>query len=79
VKRLILLTAPVVLVPILAKLPRPVVSDANTSLADTNIRDNGITISQTEVSNLSASATTTITMGAMGVEQNQNKLRRRCV
>jgi len=50
------------LVMILAKLPRPVVFDTNTSLADTNIRDNGITTSQTEASNSSTSATITITM-----------------
>ena len=59
-RRLILLMALVVPIVMLAKLPRPVVFDASTSLADTNIRDNGITTRQTEVSSLSASATITI-------------------
>ena len=62
VKRLILLIALVMLVMILAKLPVSVVSDTNASLTDSNIPDNEITTSQTEVGNSSVSATITITM-----------------
>lgn len=62
IKRLILLIALVVLVMMLAKLPVLVVSDADASLADSNIRDNELTTSLTEASNSSASATITITM-----------------
>ena len=53
-KRLILLIALVVMLPVL------VVLDA--SLADSSIPDNEITTSQTEASNSSASVTITITM-----------------
>ena len=53
-KRLILLIALVVMLPVL------VVSD--TSLTASSIPDNEITASQTEASNSSASATITITM-----------------
>ena len=53
VKRLILLIALIVILPVL------VVSD--TSLTDSSIPDNEVTASQTEASNSSASATITIT------------------
>ena len=62
VRRLIVLIALVALVVIPARLPRSVVSDTTTSLADTNIRDNGIAARQTEGSNSSASAIITIAM-----------------
>ena len=61
-KRLILLIALVMLVVILARLPRPVVSDTGASLADSNIPDSEMTTIQVEASNSSASATITITM-----------------
>jgi hypothetical protein len=68
VRRIIILIALVVLVIILAKLPASVVSYTSASLIDGNIMGNGITNSQTEASNSSASATITITMYAVADE-----------
>jgi hypothetical protein len=62
VKRLILLIAPVVLVMVLAGSFASVVSDTDSSLADSNAAHKWITTNQTQASNSSASATITITM-----------------
>jgi len=67
-ERLALLIALVVLVVILAGSSASAVSDTRVSLTDSNIPDNGITTSQTEASNSSASATITITMYAVADE-----------
>ena len=64
-KRLVLLVAFAV---ILAILCAPVVSDTSARRANSNIRDNEMTSSQTEASNSSASATMTITMYAVADE-----------
>jgi hypothetical protein len=62
VKRLILLITLVV------TLVALVISDVDTFLADSNIPDNEMTISQIEASNSSTSATITITMYATLLE-----------
>jgi len=67
-KRLILLIALVMLVIMLAGSSASVVSDTGSSIADSNIPDNEITTSQTEVSNSSASAIITMTMYAVADE-----------
>lgn len=60
-KPLILL---IILVVILAGLPIVVASDTSTSFIDTNVPDNEMATSQTQISNSSATGTITITLYA---------------